>query len=65
VWVGYVTKSPALDEPSAGYTFRVNTPTVRTWYEDAEDQDVYEAKELYIPKATCLVAGALITACNS
>lgn len=65
VWVGYVTKAPAIDEPSAGYTFRVNQPAVRTYYEDAEDQDVYEARELYVPKATCLPAGALITACCS
>jgi hypothetical protein len=63
VWVGYVTPTPAIDSPSAGYTFMVKTPWVRSYYEDAEDQDVVEARELYISKATSLPCGALMTNC--
>lgn len=63
IWVGYVAPSPAIDEPSAGYTFRCGDARVRSYREEAAEQDVVEARELYVPKQTLVTAGAIITDC--
>jgi hypothetical protein len=60
-FVFYRPDAPSRTRPSAGYTFRYKAPWTKTYFEDAEDQDVYEARETYVPKATCLPAGALIS----
>ncbi len=61
VWIGYVAPSPAIDEPSAGYVFHVKAPMIRTFREDAEEQDVVEGKVNYVTAATMAGAGATIT----
>jgi hypothetical protein len=60
-FVFYRPESPSRTRPSAGYTFQYKTPNTKNYYEEAEDQDVYECRETYVPKATCLPAGALIS----
>lgn len=61
VWVGYVAPSPAIDEPSAGYVFQVKAPMIRTWREDAEEQDVVEGQVGFVAQATLAGAGYTIT----
>ena len=61
VWVGYVTPSPSIMDPSAGYVFTYNDPKTKSWREEAEEQDVVEASENYVAKATCADAGYRIT----
>lgn len=61
VWVGYVASSPAIDEPSAGYTFQVAAPTIRTWREDAEEQDMVEGRVNFVAQPTLSGAGYTIT----
>lgn len=61
VWVGYVAPAPAIDEPSAGYVFQVKAPMIRTWREDAEEQDVVEGQVNFVAKATLAGAGYTIT----
>jgi hypothetical protein len=63
VWVGYVTKAPSIMEPSAGYIFQAGPPTTKSWREEPEEQDVVEAKENYVAKATCADAGYRIINC--
>ncbi|MCA9729803.1 MAG: hypothetical protein KC729_19120 [Candidatus Eisenbacteria bacterium] len=65
MWVGYVPNNPMIDEPSAGYTFIKGGPRVRTWREDAEEQDVVEAAYLNVTKVTASVAGYVITNLNT
>jgi hypothetical protein len=60
-FVFYRPESASRTRPSAGYTFRFKKPWTKTYFEDAEDQDVYEARETYVPKAVCLPAGVLIS----
>jgi hypothetical protein len=61
VWVGYVTSSPSVTDPSAGYQFRVGTRRIRTYREPAEEQTVYEAAELVDEKVTSSVLGYVLT----
>lgn len=61
VWIGYVAPSAAIDEPSAGYTFQVQAPAIRTFREDAEEQDVVEAKVNFVSKVTMAASGYVIT----
>lgn len=71
-WLGYVSPSPAVDIPSAGYTFvwnNSNIPneivmqtgarSVRRWWEDAQKQWVVEASEYFDAKITSNVSGFL------
>ncbi|MCA9726046.1 MAG: hypothetical protein KC729_00075 [Candidatus Eisenbacteria bacterium] len=64
VWLGYVSPTPAIDEPSCGYTFNHreygSDIRIRTWREDDPEQDVTEASAFFQCKATLLTAGALI-----
>jgi hypothetical protein len=60
-FVFYRPDGPSRTRPSAGYLFRYKTPNAKNYYEEAEDQDVYECRETYVAKATCLPAGCLIT----
>jgi hypothetical protein len=72
-WLGYVPRTPALDEPSAGYIFEWNGGQgqqsrqlaqdvyrdVRYWWEDKEKQFVVEASENFDAKVTSADAGLL------
>lgn len=62
-WIGYVAPSPSIMAPSAGYTFQVAAPSVRTWREEAEEQDVTEAAVNFVAARTAADAGFLITNC--
>lgn len=64
-WFGYVPTGPSIDEPSAGYIFRVGTPMVRTWREDAAEQDVIEAGLNDVAKATMADAAYVLTGLDS
>jgi hypothetical protein len=61
IWIGWVNPVVDIMNPSAGYTFRVSDPRVRTWREDPEEQDVVEAAELYDAKAVTADAGYCLT----
>jgi hypothetical protein len=72
-WLGYVSPSPGLMDPSAGYIFEWNGGagqesreiggdiyrSVRYWWEDAEKQWVIEAAENFDAAVTCADAGCL------
>jgi len=45
LWVGYVSPTPTIEEPSAGYCFRWGTRTVARYRIDIEHQDLVEAEE--------------------
>lgn len=56
----YVTGSPALDEPSAGYLFSWMGREVNRFVEDQEHAQVVEARESWDTKLTASDAGYLI-----
>ena len=58
-WVGYVTDAPALDSPSAGYTFRWGNRTVERFRMDQEKTDVLAAEWYTSEKITASDAGAI------
>ena len=58
----YVASSPALDEPSAGYTFVWGANEVNRYREDQEHADVVEARMSWDTKLTATDAGYLIKA---
>lgn len=73
-WLGYVSPAPAVDVPSAGYTFvwnNTNIPneivsqtgarSVRRWWEDSTKQWVLEASECFDAKICSSVSGFLWT----
>lgn len=73
-WLGYVSPTPAVDVPSAGYTFvwnNTNIPneivretgarSVRRWWEDSTKQWVLEASECFDAKICSSVSGFLWT----
>lgn len=60
VWVGYVTPSPSISQPSAGYIFYWQNPVVNRYREDQEHQNVVEARASYDVKITAADAGHLL-----
>ena len=56
----YVASGPALDVPSAGYTFMWKTFEVNRYREDEEHADVVEARSSWDAKATSAPAGYLL-----
>jgi hypothetical protein len=60
MWVGYVTPSPSISQPSAGYIFYWKTPEVNRYREDQEHQNVVEVRASFVVKATAADAGYLI-----
>jgi hypothetical protein len=63
VWVGYVSPTPSIMEPSAAYVFEVGGPKIKTFREEAEEQDVVEGQLNYDAKAVVADAGYTITNC--
>lgn len=61
VWVGYVSPAPNIQNPSAGYTFVVGGHRVRSWREEAEEQNVYEAALNVDCQVTASDAGYVLT----
>jgi hypothetical protein len=60
MWLGYVTGSAALDEPSAGYLYQWKGREVNRYREDQEHQDVVEALASWDVKVTASDAAYLI-----
>jgi len=56
----YVTSSPALDSPTAGYTFQWKARQVNRYIEDQEHAEVVEALASWDNKITAADAGYLI-----
>lgn len=61
----YVTDAPAIDEPSAGYTFQWQPVSTKTYREEAEEQDVVEANVNIDMKITSTISGYFFSACVS
>jgi hypothetical protein len=57
----YVSPAPSIENPSAGYIFRVGDRVVERWREAPEHQDVVECAETYVVKITANYAGYLFT----
>jgi len=60
MFVGYVTGSPSLMEPSAGYIFTYQQRRTERFREDQEHQDVVTVYESYDIRATAADSGYLI-----
>lgn len=74
-WLGYVTPTPAINEPAAGYVFEWQGDagqqseqvqgdahrTVRRWWDDAKKAWMVEASENFDEKVTSADAGFLFT----
>lgn len=56
-WLGYVPSAPALMTPATGYVFTWGPRTVRTYREDEEHADVFEAEHATAEKITASDAG--------
>lgn len=59
-WVGYVTQTPALMTPSAGYLLEWQSREVRRYREDQERQDVLEASHYTDEVISASDAGAIV-----
>lgn len=59
-WVGYVTQTPSLMTPSAGYLLEWQSREVRRYREDQERQDVLEASHYTDEVISASDAGAII-----
>lgn len=60
MWIGYVSPTPALDVPSAGYVFQYKSREVSRFREDQERQDIVEARMSWDTVLTATDAGYLI-----
>jgi hypothetical protein len=60
LWMGYVTPSPALESPTAGYTLEWGARTIRRFREDQERQDIIDGEHWTDEIITASVAGAVI-----
>lgn len=59
-WLGYVARTPALDEPSAGYIFRHGNRIAQRIRDDLNYRDVYDVIESSDEVITAKDAGYLI-----
>jgi len=59
MWFGYVTPSPALDSPTAGYIFTWKSRVINRYNEDQEHADVVECLASWDTKVTAADAGYL------
>ena len=64
--IAYVPNSPAIDEPSMGYTFEWRqfcgkTAKVKKWYDNDIDADIIEAEKAYDIVVTAASAGYLLS----
>lgn len=60
LWLGYVSPTPALDTPSAGYVFQYGNREVSRYREDQEHQDVVESRMSWDTVVTSADAGYLV-----
>jgi len=60
MWIGYVTPTPALMVPSAGYVFEWESRAVSRFREDQEKQDIFEAEHNIDEVITASEAGAYL-----
>ena len=60
MFIGYVSPTPALDAPSAGYTFVWKNREVNRYREDQEHAEVVEARASWDNKVTAADAGYLL-----
>ena len=58
----YVTDAPAIEEPSAGYTFQRRDASTKTFREEPEEQDVVEANKDIDMKITATDCGYYFSA---
>jgi len=63
VWMGYVTATPSLRTPSAGYVFTWGTRKLARYREDQEHTDVYEIEHWVDEVISASDAGATIYNC--
>jgi hypothetical protein len=63
LWMGYVTSSPSIDVPSAGYQFRFKKEQIRTWREESPEQEVVEAKHSVSEEVTTALLGYVLKDC--
>jgi hypothetical protein len=59
----YVTDAPAIDEPSAGYTYQWQPVSTKVFREEAEEQDVTEANVNIDMKVTSSISGYFFSDC--
>jgi len=60
MFLGYVTPNPALDSPTAGYTFIWKNREINRYREDQEHAEVVEARASWDNKVTANDAGYLL-----
>lgn len=60
MWVGYVTGSPALAEPSAGYTFSLFDRRINKYRDDIKHTWILECQQSWDAAVTAADAGYLI-----
>lgn len=60
MWLGYVTPTPSIDSPTAGYVFQWKTRQINRYIEDQEHAQVVEALANWDTKITATDAGYLL-----
>lgn len=60
MWIGYVTPSPALAEPSAGYVFSLYDRKIERFRKDTAHTWIVEARQSWDAKVTAADSGYLI-----